>query len=85
MDTKTATTSESNRDVAKVDDEELKNVLEGFRLVEELELGKKESNLEKRVRIFRCVDTKNDQEYFISEFILFKSFIDPINLNYLNY
>ena len=56
MDTKTATTSEINRDVAKVDDEELKNVLEGFRLVEELELGKKESNLEKRVRIFRCVD-----------------------------
>lgn len=64
MDSNTPATSESNPDVTKVDDEELNNVLEGFRLVEELELGKtlKESNLEKRVRVFRCVDTKNDQE-----------------------
>lgn len=65
MDTNTATTSESNLYVAKVDDEELNNVLEGFRIVEELELDKKESNLEKRFRVFRCVNSKNDQEYFI--------------------
>lgn len=45
----------------QVDEERLGNVLEGFNLVEELKRPLKEMNLEKQVRVFRCMDTKNDE------------------------